>query len=100
MKADPVEAAKWYRKAAEQNHSDGLFNLGRAYENGIGLSKDVGQARTNYQKAAAAGSRDAQQALAGLGKGPEPVSPAQGKFDEGGSPVQGERPQRCRQNIS
>lgn len=83
VKADPAEAAKWYRKAADQNNSDGLFNLGRAYEHGIGLSKDVGQARTYYQKAASAGSREAQQALANLGKGPEPVSPAQAQFDEG-----------------
>ena len=83
VKTDPAEAAKWYRKAADQNNSDGLFNLGRAYEHGIGLSKDVGQARTYYQKALAAGSREAQQALAGLGKGSEPVSPAQTQFDEG-----------------
>lgn len=83
VKADPAEAAKWYRKAADQNQSDGLFNLGRAYEQGIGLSKDLTQARTHYSKAAAAGSRDAQQALANLGKGVEPVSPAQAQFDEG-----------------
>ncbi|MBX3329668.1 MAG: SEL1-like repeat protein [Nitrospira sp.] len=83
VRANPAEAAKWYRKAADQNNSDGLLNLGRAYEHGIGLSKDIGQARTYYQKAATAGSRDAQQALAGLGKGPEPVTAAQAKFDEG-----------------
>ncbi len=83
VKADQAEAAKWYRKSADQNNLDGLFNLGRAYENGIGLSKDANQAKTYYSKAAAAGSRDAQQALAGLGKGPEPVSPSQTQFDEG-----------------
>jgi TPR repeat protein len=83
VKADPVEAAKWYRKAADQNHSDGLFNLGRAYEHGIGLSKDLAQARTYYTKAGGAGSRDAQQALANLGKGPEPAKPGQAQFDEG-----------------
>lgn len=60
-----------------------MFNLGRAYEHGIGLSKDLPQARTYYQKAASAGSRDAQQALAGLGKGPDPVAPGQAQFDEG-----------------
>lgn len=83
VRADPAEAAKWYRKSADQNNSDGLFNLGRAYEHGIGLSKDVSQARTYYQKAMAAGSRDAQQALAALGKALEPVSPAQTQFEDG-----------------
>ncbi|MBX3348335.1 MAG: SEL1-like repeat protein [Nitrospira sp.] len=83
VRADPAEAARWYRTSADQNNSDGLFNLGRAYEHGIGLSKDIGQARTYYQKAAAAGSRDARQALAGLGKGPVPITAAQEKFDEG-----------------
>ena len=83
VKADPAEAAKWYRKSADQNNSDGLFNLGRAYEHGIGLSKDLTQARTYYSKAAAAGSQDARQALAGLGKGPVPVTPEEAKFEEG-----------------
>ncbi|CUS34678.1 SEL1-like repeat protein [Candidatus Nitrospira nitrificans] len=83
VKADPAEAAKWYCKSADQNNSDGLFNLGRAYEHGIGLSKDIGQARTYYQKAMVAGSRDARQALAALGKGPEPMTAAQSQFDEG-----------------
>jgi len=83
VKADPAEAAKWYRRAADQNQEDGLFNLGRAYEHGIGLSKDLTQARMYYGKAAAAGSRDARQALAALGKGPEPAKPGQAQFEEG-----------------
>lgn len=29
---DPVEAAKWYRKAAEQNDVDAQYNLGMCYE--------------------------------------------------------------------
>jgi TPR repeat protein len=73
VKADPVEATKWYRKAADQNESDGLFNLGRAYEHGTGVSRDLAQAKTYYTKAGEAGSRDAQQALANLGQGPEPA---------------------------
>lgn len=83
VKADPVEAVKWYRKAAEQNNDDGLLHLGRAYEHGIGVTKDSSQARIYYSKAVAAGSQDARQALASLGKGPEPASSAQTQFDEG-----------------
>ncbi|MDR4494815.1 MAG: SEL1-like repeat protein [Nitrospirales bacterium] len=83
MKADPVEAVKWYRKSADQNYNDGLFNLGRAYEHGIGLSKDLVQAKSYYARAVAAGSQEAGQALAALGKGSEPVSQAQTRFDEG-----------------
>ena len=29
-----VEAAKWYRKAAEQNDADAQYNLGMCYERG------------------------------------------------------------------
>lgn len=83
VRADPADAVKWYRKAADQNHDDGLFNLGRAYENGIGVSKDLNQARTYYTKAGAAGSAPAKEALAHLGKGPEPPKPGQDRFDEG-----------------
>jgi hypothetical protein len=83
IKADPAEAAKWYRKAADQNHDDGLFNLGRAYEHGIGVSTDLSQARAYYTRAVAAGSTAARDALAQLGKGPEPSRPGPGQFDEG-----------------
>ena len=83
VKGDPAEAVKWYRKAADQNHDDGLFSLGRAYENGIGVSRDLNQARTYYTKAAAVGSAAGKDALAHLGKGPEPAKPGQDQFDEG-----------------
>src|SRR4051812_44475937 len=32
---DPVEAAKWYRKAAEQNLAVAQYNLGLCYEQGV-----------------------------------------------------------------
>ena len=83
VKADPLEAVNWYRKAAEQKSDDGLLHLGRAYEHGIGVAKDSAQARIYYSKAVAAGSQDARKALAALGTGLEPVSPAQTQFDEG-----------------
>jgi uncharacterized protein len=62
-----TEAVQWYQRAAQQNHDDGLFNLGRAYENGIGIGRDLGQARSYYERAAALGSKPARDALSNLG---------------------------------
>lgn len=83
VKADPVEAVKWFRKSADQNNPDGLFHMGRAYEQGIGVTKDLGQARTYYTKAAAAGARDASLALANLGSAPPTLAPVQEQINEG-----------------
>src|SRR5258708_32076627 len=47
-----VEAAKWFRKAAEQNHALAQFDLGRCYENGEGVGKDHVEAAKWYRKAA------------------------------------------------
>ena len=35
-----VEAVKWYRKAAEQNHASAQYNLGWMYANGEGVGQD------------------------------------------------------------
>ncbi len=40
MTKDYVEAVKWYRKAAEQNHAVAQVNLGVCYANGNGVVKD------------------------------------------------------------
>jgi hypothetical protein len=37
---DYKKAAKWLRKAAEQNHAEGQNFLGRMYANGEGVQKD------------------------------------------------------------
>jgi TPR repeat protein len=59
-----VEAAKWYRKAAEQNYAPAQFNLGRCYAKGEGVKQDYVEACAWYDLAAktlesAAKSRDA-----------------------------------------
>src|SRR2546422_724089 len=41
---DSVEAVKWYRKAAEQNHAIAQHNLGVYYETGRGVGKDFVEA--------------------------------------------------------
>jgi TPR repeat protein len=37
---DHKEAAKWYRKAAEQNDADAQYNLAICYERGDGVAED------------------------------------------------------------
>ncbi|WP_420831727.1 tetratricopeptide repeat protein, partial [Bathymodiolus japonicus methanotrophic gill symbiont] len=41
---DEKEAAKWYRKAAEQGHGDAQLLLGAMYEAGIGVVQDYKEA--------------------------------------------------------
>ena len=47
-----VEAAKWYRAAAEQNHPEAQYRLGACYANGYGVAKDEAEAVKWYHKAA------------------------------------------------
>ena len=47
-----MEAVKWYRKAAEQNHAEAQYNLGVCYSNGQGVAKDEVEAVKWYRKAA------------------------------------------------
>ena len=37
---DYAEAAKWYRRAADQGHTSAQFNLGFLYKNGLGVPRD------------------------------------------------------------
>lgn len=58
-----TEAAKNYRKAAEQGHADGQNNLGAMYLNGYGVTKDYAEAVKWYRKAAEQGHADGQNNL-------------------------------------
>ncbi len=49
---DPVEAVKWYWKAAEQNSAKAQYNLGVCYANGDGVAKNQVEAVKWYRKAA------------------------------------------------
>jgi len=67
---DYKEAARWYRKAANQGLANAQTNLGLMYANGAGVSKDYKEAAKWYQKAADQGVAVAQFNLAILyGKG-------------------------------
>nr|WP_328988084.1 SEL1-like repeat protein [Thiorhodovibrio winogradskyi] len=52
-----------FRKAAEQNEAKAQFLLGLAYEHGEGVEQDKFRAIQWYQKAAAQGNSNAQEAL-------------------------------------
>src|SRR5437868_1048960 len=43
MVKDHAEAAKWYRKAAEQNLAKAQYNLGVCYAHGEGVEKNEAQ---------------------------------------------------------
>ena len=55
-----AEAAKWYRKAAEQGYVDAQYNLGVAYAHGEGVPEDDKEAVKWFRKAAEQGHAGAQ----------------------------------------
>ena len=56
-----MEAAKWYRKAAEQNHAGAQYNLGSCYFNGRGVAKSYVEA---YRWAVLASGQGIEEAKA------------------------------------
>ena len=60
---DEVEAAKWYRKAAEQGLALAQNNLGVMYDHGLGVPMDEAEAVKWYRKAAEQGDPKAQTNL-------------------------------------
>ncbi len=61
---DYVQAAEWYRKAADQSHSLAQFNLGMMYAQGQGVPQDDTQSVMWFGKAAQQGDAGAQFNLA------------------------------------
>ena len=55
MPQDDVEAAAWYRRAAEQGLADAQFTLGTTYRRGEGVAQDDAEATSWYREAAAQG---------------------------------------------
>lgn len=61
VQRDYVQAAKWYRQAAEQGYAPAQFNLACCYEHGQGVARDYfKQAKAWYLKAAEQGHALAQ----------------------------------------
>ena len=60
---DYAEAAKWYRKAAEQGNAQAQYQLGYMYDYGKGVPKDKEEVVKWWRKAAEQGHAGAQGAL-------------------------------------
>jgi TPR repeat protein len=65
---DPAEAARWYRKAAEQGLAEAQFNLGLRYYKGEGVRKSRTMALKWFRKAAAQGHPTAKDAVKELSR--------------------------------
>ena len=63
VKQNFVEAAKWYRKAADHDYADAQFELARCYDTGCGVHKNYSEAVKCYRKAAEQGHAEAQREL-------------------------------------
>src|SRR3990170_1139826 len=61
---DYAEAAKWLRKAAEQDNAKAQSSLGELYAKGNGVPQDYTEAAKWYRKAAEQGNPDAEIKLA------------------------------------
>jgi hypothetical protein len=60
---DHAQAARWYRKAAEQGNADAAFDLAVMYESAQGVGQDYLEAAHWYHTAAEHGSHIAQLSL-------------------------------------
>lgn len=66
VKADPAEAARWFRRAAEQGNGYAALNLGIAYQEGEGVPKDIAQAEKWLRQAAEQGIPQGQLLLGAI----------------------------------
>ena len=56
---DQAEAAKWFRKAADQGNANAQYDLGIAYFKGLGVPQDYAIAYMWLNLGAAGGNKDA-----------------------------------------
>jgi localization factor PodJL len=66
VQADPAEAAKWYRLAADRGLPPAQYRLGNLLEKGTGIERNLDEAMTYYRQAAEAGNASAMHNLAVL----------------------------------
>jgi localization factor PodJL len=64
--ADPTEAAKWYKLAADKGFAPAQYRYANVLEKGTGVARDLSQAADYYRKAAEAGNVSAMHNLAVL----------------------------------
>jgi TPR repeat protein len=65
IEADPAEAAKWYRMAAEQDNTEAIWHLAGLYARGIGVEQNDEEALVWLRRGAELGSGDC---IWGLGR--------------------------------
>src|SRR5947207_5841323 len=65
MTQDCIEAARWYRKAAEQGNLSAQSNLGVMYYRGQGVTQDYVEAHVWFNLAASKSSGEDQTTRAG-----------------------------------
>jgi hypothetical protein len=58
-----VEAALWFRKAADQGHAEAKFSLGNMFHEGRGVAQNIVEGTRWFRKAADQGHLHAQFAL-------------------------------------
>ncbi|MDW5315277.1 peptidoglycan-binding protein [Rhizobium sp. PL01] len=64
VKADLVQAAKWYQRAADAGVTPAEYRLASLYEKGTGVNRDLAKARALYLQAAEKGNASAMHNLA------------------------------------
>jgi TPR repeat protein len=62
-KADPVEAVKWYKLAAEQNHEEAIQHLAMMNARGMGIEQNDLEAVRWFRKGAELGNADCKWGL-------------------------------------
>ncbi len=80
VKVNKVEAAKWFRKAAEENHVTAQYSLAVCYDIGDGVIKDKTEAVKWFRKAAEQGSKLAQKRLIALKLESSTTAKQQGRY--------------------
>jgi TPR repeat protein len=65
-KRGAIEAAKWYRLAAEQGHAAAQYSLADLYDGGRGVREDHAEATKWFRRAAEKGHAAAQRAMGDL----------------------------------
>lgn len=63
IKCDYAKALEWYKKAAKQGNDYSMYQIGMFYERGLGVSKDLQQARYWYKQAEENGNVIAAEAI-------------------------------------
>ena len=57
---DPAKAVEWFRKAADQEHAEAQYELGKCYAEGVGVDQDPAEAVAWFRKAAEQGDAEAE----------------------------------------